>query len=253
MTRRLVLTALEGIPEIHDGDDLGAALLAALAHSGIALEPGDVLIVAQKIVSKSEGRLLPLAGVHPSTHALELTAITGKDPRLLELVLSESREVLRAKKDVIVVEHRLGFVMANAGVDQSNVEGGDEAALLLPIDPDASCHRLREALRGVTGIDCGIVMNDSFGRAWRNGVVGIALGVSGMPALVDMRGTADRFGRPLKITQIGVADELAAAASLIMGQGGEGYPAVHARGVPYAQREGSIRELLRSRGEDMFR
>lgn len=253
MTRRLVLSALEGVPEIRAGDDLAGAVRAALERTGIALEPGDVLVVAQKIVSKSEGRLVPLAGVEPSQRALELAAVTGKDARLLELVLAESREVLRAKKDVIVVEHRLGYVMANAGVDQSNVEGGDEAALLLPLDPDASCGRLRAALARATGVDCGIVINDSFGRAWRNGVVGIALGVSGVPGVVDMRGTADRFGRALRITQIGVADELAAAASLVMGQGGEGYPVVHARGVPYARREGSMRELLRARGEDMFR
>jgi coenzyme F420-0:L-glutamate ligase/coenzyme F420-1:gamma-L-glutamate ligase len=251
--RSLTLTALEGVPEVRAGDDLAATLFSALARTGITLATGDVLVIAQKIVSKSEGRIVALAGVRPSARALELAKITGKDARLLELVLAESTEVLRAKKDVIVVEHRLGYVMANAGIDQSNVDGGEETALLLPLDPDASCQRLREALRDRTGSDCAVVINDSFGRAWRNGVVGVALGVAGLPGLLDQRGTPDRFGRKLKITQIGVADELASAASLIMGQADEGYPAVHARGVPYTRREGSVRELLRDRTMDMFR
>ena len=251
--RRLALTALEGVPEIAAGDDLAAAALAALAASGIALAAGDVLVVAQKVFSKSEGRLVPLAAVEPSARAHELAKVTGKDPRAMELVLRESREVLRAKRDVVVVEHRLGFVMANAGIDQSNMQGGDGAALLLPADPDASCARLREALAAAAGVDCAVVMNDSFGRAWRNGVAGVAVGVAGMPGLVDLRGTPDRFGRTLRITQVALADELAAAASLVMGQGAEGYPMVHARGVPYARREGSVRELLRPREEDMFR
>jgi coenzyme F420-0:L-glutamate ligase/coenzyme F420-1:gamma-L-glutamate ligase len=249
----LTLTALEAVPEVRAGDDLAATLAAALGYTGITLATGDVLVIAQKIVSKSEGRTVALAGVRPSARAVELAGITGKDARLLELVLSESTEVLRAKKDVIVVEHRLGYVMANAGIDQSNVDGGEETALLLPLDPDASCRRLREALRDRTGSDCAVVINDSFGRAWRNGVVGVALGVAGLPGLLDQRGTPDRFGRRLKITQIGVADELASAASLVMGQADEGYPAVHARGVPYARREGSVRELLRDRTLDMFR
>ena len=251
--RGLTLTALEGIPEVRKGDDLAVLIVAALARTGITLQPGDVLVLAQKIVSKSEGRTVALAEVTPSPRALELAEVTRKDPRLLELVLAESREVLRAKKDVIIVEHRLGFVMANAGIDQSNVEGDGEYALLLPADPDASCAALRAALRVAGGVDCGVVINDSFGRAWRNGVVGTALGVSGLPGVVDMRGKPDRFGRTLQITQIGVADELAAAASLVMGQANEGCPVVHARGLPYAPREGSVRELLRSRGEDMFR
>lgn len=249
----LALTALEGIPEVRKGDDLARIVLDSLQRTGITLATGDVLLVAQKIVSKSEGRLVNLAQVVPSPRAMELAKLTGKDPRAMELVLSESREVLRTKKDVVVVEHRLGFVMANAGIDQSNVEGGDSAALLLPVDPDASCQRLREQLRRATGIDCAIVMNDSFGRAWRNGVVGVALGVAGLPALLDRRGTTDRFGRVLRITQIAVADELAAGASLVMGQGAEGFPVVHARGVPYERREGSVRELLRPPCEDMFR
>lgn len=251
--RSLNLTALEGIPEIRAGDDLAALTIAALGRTGIALAPGDLLVIAQKIVSKSEGRTVALAGVTPSPRAIELAAITRKDARLIELVLSESKEVLRAKKDVIIVEHRLGCVMANAGIDQSNVEYGGESVLLLPLDPDASCERLRVALRGSTGVDPGVIINDSFGRAWRNGTVGIALGVAGLPGLLDLRGRPDRFGRKLLITQVGLADEVAAAASLVMGQADEGWPVVHVRGVPYARREGSVRELLRSKNEDLFR
>lgn len=251
--RSLTLTAVESLPEIQPGDDLAELILAALDREGLALAAGDVVAVAQKIVSKSEGRRVALASVTPSPRAVELAAVTHKDPRLIELVLSESREVLRAKKDVIIVEHRLGYVMANAGIDQSNVEQGDASALLLPLDPDASCERLRVALREATGIDCGVLVNDSFGRAWRNGTVGVALGVAGLPGLLDLRGRPDRFGRPLRITQVGLADEIAAAASLVMGQGDEGSPVVLARGVPYARREGSVRELVRAKHEDLFR
>lgn len=251
--RSLVLHALEGIPEVHPGDDLASLILAALGRAGIALAPRDVLVVAQKVVSKSEGRAVDLADVVPSAQALALAAVTGKDARMIELILSESTQVLRAKKDVIVVEHRLGFVMANAGIDQSNVESGHQRALLLPKDPEASARRLRDALRRAGAVDIGVIVNDSFGRAWRNGTVGTALGVAGMPGLVDLRGRPDRFGRKLLITQVGVADELAAAASLLMGQADEGCPAVHVRGMPYDAREGSVRELLRPAEEDLFR
>lgn len=249
--RSLTLTALEGIPEVRAGDDLTAIVTDGLERSKLALADGDVLVLAQKIVSKSEGRAVELAGVTPSQRALELAAIIGRDARVLELVLAESTGVIRCKKDVIVVEHRLGYVMANAGIDMSNVEGGGETVLLLPLDPDASCERLRAALRGRA--DVGIVINDSFGRAWRNGVAGVALGVAGLPGVVDMRGRPDRFGRALQITQIGFADEVAAAASLLMGQADEGYPVIHARGLPYARRDGNARELLRPKDLDLFR
>jgi len=249
--RSLTLTALVGIPEIRAGDDLAATVLDGLERSKLALADGDVLVLAQKIVSKSEGRAVELASVTPSQRALELAAITGRDARVLELVLAESTGIIRCKKDVIVVEHRLGYVMANAGIDMSNVEGGGETVLLLPLDPDASCARLRAALRGRA--DVGIVINDSFGRAWRNGVAGVALGVAGLPGVVDMRGRPDRFGRALQVTQIGLADEIAAAASLLMGQADEGYPVIHARGVPYARRDGNGRELLRPKSMDLFR
>lgn len=254
MARTLTLTALDGIPDVQAHDDLAALIRAALDQTGLALAPGDVLVVAQKIVSKAEGRRVGLASVTPSARAHELAGVTRKDPRIVQLILDESVEVMRAKPNVLIVRHRLGFVMASAGIDQSNTgDRGDETALLLPVDPDASAERLRRTLADQTGVDVGIVINDSFGRAWRNGVVGVALGVSGLPGVVDMRGEADRYGRTLHITQIAVADELAAAASLTMGQAGEGTPVVLARGVPYKRRDGSVRELIRSAEEDMFR
>ena len=253
--RELRLIALPGIPEVEPGADLAGILLGAVARAGCVLEPDDVLILAQKIVSKAEGRCVRLADVEPTQRALELAADVDKDPRLVELMLRESREVLRAKPGVLIVEHRLGFVMASAGIDQANVPGAeeDEAALLLPEDPDGSARRLRDALRAAAGVPLGVVINDSFGRAWRNGVTGVAIGVAGVPPLVDLRGQPDREGRPLRVTQIAVADELAAAASLLMGQSDEGYPAVLARGVPYALRDGAIADIVRPRTEDLFR
>lgn len=253
--RSLTLTAIPGIPEVESGNDLVQVLLAALARAEMRLEAGDVIVVAQKIVSKAEGRMVPLATVEPSPRALELARIADKDPRLVELMLRESHEVMRAKTGVIITEHRLGFVMANAGIDQSNVpaSAGDAIALLLPQDPDGSAQRIREGLRDACGRDVGIVINDSFGRAWRNGVTGVAIGVAGIAALVDLRGQPDREGRRLRVTEVAAADELAAAASLLMGQADEGCPAVLARGFPYAHRESSARELLRPRAEDLFR
>jgi coenzyme F420-0:L-glutamate ligase / coenzyme F420-1:gamma-L-glutamate ligase len=253
--RELRLIALPGIPEVQPGADLAGILLRAVAQAGCAIEPDDVVVVAQKIVSKAEGRRVRLADIKPTQRALELAARVDKDPRLVELMLRESREVLRAKPGVLIVEHRLGFVMASAGIDQSNVPGAeeDEVALLLPEDPDGSARRLRDALRAAAGVPLAVVINDSFGRAWRNGVTGVAIGVAGVPPLVDLRGRPDREGRPLRVTQIAVADELAAAASLLMGQSDEGYPAVLARGVPYALRDGAITDIVRPRTEDLFR
>ena len=249
---RLELLALSGVPLVRPGDDLAPIVLQALRLSGRSLEPGDVLVVAQKIVSKSEDRYVELAAVEPSPKAMELAEATGKDPALLEVILRESRDVVRVRNDVLIVEHRLGFVLANAGVDASNV-GEQGRVLLLPADPDASCRALREKLRGATGTDVGVVINDSWGRAWRLGTIGTALGVSGLPALVDLRGVPDLFGRALRSTEVAVADELAAAASLIMGQAGEGHPLVLARGFPYPGREGRGADLLRPRSLDLFR
>ena len=253
--RDLTLTALPGIPEVVRGAELAQLLAAAILRAGKTLEPVDVVVIAQKIVSKAEGRQVRLAEITPSPRALELARIVDKDPRLVELMLGESREVLRAKPGVLIVEHRLGFVMASAGIDQSNVpcRDGEEVALLLPADPDASARRIQQGLRDACGVEVGVLINDSFGRAWRNGVTGVAIGVAGVPALVDLRGRADREGRPLRVTQVAAADELAAAASLLMGQSDEGCPAVLARGFPYAARPSSVAELKRPRAEDLFR
>lgn len=250
----LRLLALPGIPLVRPGDDLADLILGALAACGEHLRERDVLVIAQKIVSKAEGCIVPLGTVIPSARALELANETGKDPRVVELILAESDEVVRYGRDVIVVAHRLGFVMANAGIDQSNIAQRDgDAALLLPRDPDASCAALRGQFLARTGANAGVVINDSHGRMWRNGTVGVALGVAGLPGLLDLRGCPDLYARSLRNTEIGLADELASAASLLMGQADEGRPVVLARGVPYSRREGSARELVRPRERDLFR
>lgn len=249
------LIALAGVPEIAAGDDLGEVVVNALETSVCNLNDGDVLVIAQKIVSKSEGRSVFLDEVTPSRGAIELAAEVDKDPRLVELILSESTEVLRKRPGVLVVVHRLGVVLANAGIDASNVGEADgrERVLLLPEDPDQSCDSLRTDLGRRTGVSVGVIINDSIGRAWRLGTVGIALGVSGLPGLVDLREQPDMHGRPLQVSETALADELAAAASLIMGQADEARPIVRARGVPYDRRDGSARELLRPADLDLFR
>jgi len=248
----LTLTALRAIPEVRAGDDLALLIAGALTATGVPAAHGDVLVVAQKIVSKSEGRVVALDGVVPSARAADYARITGKDPRYVELVLRESVRIVRAAPGVLIAEHRLGCVMANAGIDRSNVPGED-CVLLLPEDPDASARALRDGLHAACGAGIGVLVIDSFGRPWRHGVVGTALGVAGLPALVDLRGRPDRQGRALQLTQVALADGLAAAASLLMGEGAEGAPVVHARGVPYPRRESSVRELLRPAAEDLFR
>ena len=253
MPRELRLIALPGIPEVARGASLIDLLLAAIARTNTPLQSSDILVLAQKIISKAEGRIVQLAGVTPSERAQTIASQAHKDPRIVELMLRESHKVLRVKPGVIIVEHRLGFVMANAGIDQSNVPGAEDSVLLLPVDPDTSARVLRDAWREKRGVEISVLIIDSFGRAWRNGVSGTAIGVAGIPALVDLRGNKDREGRVLKATQVAAADELAAAASLIMGQAGEGTPAVLVRGFPYAQRESSINELLRPEAEDLFR
>lgn len=250
----LRLRAIPGFPEVRPGDDLCVLVVRALQACGEQLRDGDVLVLAQKIVSKAEGRLVALDSVQPSARALELAAETDKDPRLVELVLRESSEVLRKRRGVLVVEHRSGFVTANAGIDQSNVQQhGEGTALLLPEDSDASCAALRAGLRAATGADVAVLVIDSHGRAWRQGTVGVAIGAAGMPALLDLRGQPDRHGRALQITQVGLADELAAAASLLMGQAAEGRPVVIVRGVPGVPGQGRARDLVRPREQDLFR
>ena len=259
MTQTLTLTALPNIPLIQPGDDLAALILKSLAEAGLTLQDDDVLIIAQKIVSKAEGRLVKLSSVTPSARAIELAEQLQKDPRHVEVILRETKEIIRMRPGVIVVEHRLGYVCANAGVDRSNVaphgDASDDYLLMLPEDADRSCAELRARLQAAAngGVRVGIIINDSHGRAWRSGTVGVAIGVAGLPALLDLRGTPDLFDYPLQITQVGLADELAAAASLLMGQAAEGRPVVHARGVPYPLREGDAQELIRPKEMDLFR
>ncbi len=253
----LTLTALPDFPLIQPGDNLAGLILSSLKQAKISLQEGDILVLAQKIISKAENRLVNLATVEPSPAARQVAEKTGKDPRLAELLLRESNEILRMRTGTAIVEHRLGFVCANAGIDHSNVPGdgtqAEDWVLLLPENPDQSAAELRKQLEAACGVNLGVMIIDSHGRAWRLGTVGVAIGLSGLPGLVDERGWKDLFGYTLQITVVGVADELAAAASLLMGQAAEGTPVVHVRGFPYPPRESSMRELLRPKDQDMFR
>lgn len=252
----LTLTPLLNFPLIRQDDNLADILVKSLQETQIELHDNDIIVLAQKIVSKSEGRMVNLATVTPSQHAIELAQKADKDPRVMELMLQESNEVLRIRVGTIIVEHKLGFVCANAGIDHSNVMSGgntEDYVLLLPEDPDRSARNIREKIKQTTGKAIGLMIIDSHGRAWRNGTVGICIGLSGLPAIVDERGWKDLFGYALKITIVGVADELAAAASLVMGQAAEGIPAVHVRGFPYPLGEGSLKDLIRPKEQDMFR
>jgi coenzyme F420-0:L-glutamate ligase/coenzyme F420-1:gamma-L-glutamate ligase len=253
----VTLTALPGMPLVRPGDDLGSLILASLSSSGIELQDGDVIVVGQKIVSKAEGRLRNLGDVIPGEAARRLAAETDKDSRLVELVLAESRRVLRTRPGLIIVEHRLGFICANAGIDHSNVAGedvgGEAWVLLLPEDPDASARRLRERLIEASGAKVAVLIIDSHGRAWRMGTVGVVIGAAGFPCLLDQRGSPDLFGYRLRVTEVGLGDELAAAASMLMGQAAEGRPVIHVRGLTYPDRDGSLAELIRPAEEDLFR
>ncbi len=253
----LSIYPLQKIPLINPGDDLAGILLASLAVNELLLQDGDILVLAQKIVSKAENRLVNLTQVDPSAKALDLATKTDKDPRMIELVLRESNAVLRFRPGTIIVEHRLGFVCANAGIDHSNVQGSwgnpEDWLLLLPENPDKSAAQIRAHIGAATGVFPGVMIIDSHGRAWRNGTVGVAIGLAGMPGLVDLRGRADMFGFHLRVTQVAAADELAAGASLVMGQASERVPAVLVRGFPYPLREGSLKELIRPKDLDLFR
>jgi len=254
MSARLSVFAVPGIPLVKPGDDIAGFILDGLAAMGEALAAGDVVVVAQKIVSKTEGRLVALSTVTPSARAHELAGITGKDPRVVELVLQESNEVLRAKTNVLVVEQKLGLVIANAGIDRSNVEGGaDDMALLLPVDPDASARALRETFGARTGADVAVVIADSVGRAWRLGTTALAIGSAGLEPLWDQRGDVDMFGKVLEVTEVAVADQVAAAANLAMGEATEGTPAAIVRGLTTPRNERPASVLIRPREWDMFR
>jgi coenzyme F420-0:L-glutamate ligase / coenzyme F420-1:gamma-L-glutamate ligase len=250
--RSLTITPLTDIGEIRPGDDLADILAAALLRLDFPIQEHDVLVVAQKVVSKSENRYVELNTVQVSPQAAQLAALTGKDARIVELVLSESVEVLRAKPNVLIVRHRLGFVMANAGIDRSNVVDSGRRVLLLPQDPDGSAAALHQALSARLGVEMGIIVSDSFGRAWRKGVTNIALGAAGLPALVDRRGELDRNGRKLEVTEVAFADSVAAAAGLAMGEGAEGRPAILISGLSWRAPNTPASALIRPLREDLF-
>ena len=248
------ISPLLGIPLIEERDCLTSIIISALGRAGIQPEPQDILVIAQKIVSKSEGRSTLLRDVSVSPNAQSLAEKTSKDPRLVELILSESSAVLRFKPGVLVTIHKLGYIMANAGIDQSNVEQTAEGdrVLLLPIDPDNSCAKLKQALDAYYNTDLGIVINDSFGRPWRKGVVSVALGSAGLPALRNLVGKPDLYGRSMRVTESAFADQVATAAAMVMGETNEAIPVVHIRGLQWNEPTGSSRDLIRDKSEDMF-
>lgn len=259
MADRAELMAIAGLPEIEAGDDLASLIAERLEARRLMPRAYDVIVVAQKIVSKAEGRCIELDSITPSPRAQRLAEVTRKDPRLVELILGEAQEIVRAVPGVLIVRHRLGFVMANAGVDRSNVppSPGDgsprERALLLPRDPDGSAAELRRRWLERFAAPIGVVVSDSFGRAWRRGVQNVALGSAGLPALIDRRGERDRGGRVLESTEVAFADAIASAAALVMGEAAEGTPVVLVRGLEWSAPECPASALLRPQSEDLFR
>ena len=254
LARPVVIHPLAGIGEIRPGDDLAGLLAMALAQAGLSPQPDDILVVTSKIVSKAEGRFVELGDVTPGAEALRLAAITLKEPRLVELALREASAVVRAAAHVLILRHRLGHVMANAGIDQSNLgPDGEGRVLLLPLDPDASAAALRAGLAARMGAAPAIVISDSFGRPWRNGVVNVAVGASGLPALLDRRGEQDRDGRVLEVTQIAVGDMVATAAGMVCGEGAEGVPVALVRGYALPAGDSPAATLLRPVEQDLFR
>ena len=254
MSTRLEVFAVPGVPMVRQGDNLSALIGDAMERAGQSLLDRDVVVIAQKIVSKAEGRTVDIATVSPSAEAERLGAAVGKDPRLVEVILSDSAKVVRSRPNLMIMQHRLGFVMANAGVDQSNVAPSDgvHRALLLPLDPDGSAERIRAELTERSGARIGVVINDSFGRPWRRGTAGVAIGCAGLPSLIDLRGQPDLFGRILEVSIIGFADEIAAAASLLQGQAAEGQPVVIVRGLTWTAPDAPVSELVRPPEEDLF-
>lgn len=250
----LRLRALRGIGEIRPGERLGEVLTDALRHNDVVLRDHDVVAVCQKVVSKSENRYRELADETPTPKAVELAAICGKDARYVEVVLQQATDVVRCSRGVLIVRHKLGFVVANAGVDQSNIERGDERVLLLPEDPDASAERLRVDIEARHGVSVGVVVTDSFGRAWRKGVIGVALGCAGLQSLRDRRGERDRQGRELRITEVALGDQIASAATLVMGEADEGLPMVVISGLAAEAFNGHepATALIRPAREDLF-
>jgi coenzyme F420-0:L-glutamate ligase/coenzyme F420-1:gamma-L-glutamate ligase len=250
----LNLTAIRNIPEINPGDDLSQIINGCLTHQNISLKDKDVLIIAQKIISKSENRFIDLKTVDPSEKAKEVSKKTDKDPRLVELILQESCEIIRAEKGILVVEHKLGHILANAGIDRSNTARPDNEVLLLPIDPDKSARKIKQYFEDLYQIKIGVLITDSIGRAWRLGTTGHALGSSGLKTLIDLRNNEfDRDGRLLQTTIIGVADQIASASTLLMGESSEGTPAVIMRGLDLCDYSDTVKNLIRPVEEDLFR
>jgi len=248
--RRLELIGLEGIGEVVRGDSVGGLICAACAREDIALLDDDVVVIAHKIVSKAEGHVADLTKVQPSARAVEIGRQLDKEAELVEVILKESRGIIRSGGRALVVETHHGFICANAGVDQSNV--GKNIVALLPKDPDGSARRVREEIRDQTGMQPAVIISDSFGRPWRLGTVDVAIGIAGMKAVKDERGLSDRYGYQLKAAVAAVADEIAAAAELVMGKRG-GVPVVIVRGCEWEKEVGSVKDLLRPAAEDLFR
>jgi len=248
------LITVANFPHILAGDDLSLLLLTSLSANGITLQEGDILVIAHKIVSKAEGRLINLAAVVPSERAHEIASSTQKDPRLVELILRESTAISRMREGILIVRHRLGFTSANAGIDRSNVaqEEGGETVLLLPENPDRSARLIRDSIREKSGVTIGVVIADSHGRPFRLGTLGVAIGVAGLPALWDRRGETDLYGYELQHTEVGTADEIAAAASLLMGQAAEGTPVVLIRGLRLPAIHGQASDLVRPLELDLY-
>ena len=251
----VTLRPIPGIPLVRPRDDLAELLILACERQAISPKEGDVLVLAQKVVSKAEARYIDLATVVPSARAQSLAAEVEKDPRLVEVILGESRRVVRRRPGILIVEHRLGFVMANAGVDRSNVdpEAGAEPVLLLPRDPDGSAATLLARLSAHFGKPLAVIISDSWGRAWRRGTVGVALGAAGLPTVMDLRGRPDLFGHELRVTETGFADEIASAASLLMGQAAEATPAVLVSGLSWSAPSMPASALVRPTEVDLFR
>ena len=244
------IIGLQGLPEIHDGDDLASLISASLRNTELEVADRDVFVIAQKVVSKAEGRTVDLNSISPSPQACQWAEAHGKDPRVVEVVLRQSRSIIRMEQGVIISETEHGFICANAGVDASNTP--DSTVVLLPLDPDASARGIQTALETAFGVRVAVVISDTFGRPWREGLVNVALGVAGMAPIVDYRGQLDSHGRPLRVTTIAVADELASAAELVMGKTGQ-VPVAVIKGFDYRVRVSSGRELSRDPGRDLFR
>lgn len=254
MTDKLELIPLPGIPLVQPGDDLAQLIADALHRAGLVLTGRDIVVVAQKIVSKAEGRYVRLDEVTPSPRAEELAQITAKPAKLVEVILQDTAEIIRARRDLLLVQHRLGFISANAGIDHSNVGGEEGLVLRLPLDPDASARTIRQRLAGLTGANGPVLVIDSHGRAWRFGTVGVVIGLSGLAPVQDLRGAPDLFGHLLRYTDVGFTDQIASAASLLMGQAAEGLPVVIVRGLFFSLNEQArAADVLRPKDMDVFR